>query len=446
MTIKHLTFGLLFITGLICCPALAAPMTISAVRSIEELQALNGAANLVVQVLSYYPGMNRGGGLFTWNPAAAGAADNCTSFAAHGERKGLWTRQLAGALDATMCGAWWDNVHDDAAALNRAFAAASSLRIALSLPGGAAKVCSPVKAARAVIVRGQGMGMAGDAGPSPTLVDAGCMKGGWVFDLTTPDGITTMEAPKYYDMEILPGRNSNPGGCIRWNRPDGGFTDSPQSQNYMMHPHAERIYCNMAGPQQVGLECSKCFDGDFSQNYISYGKIGISLEGSDVMCIGCAGPNRISYTNDVLIRLVAHGTFGNMDRIVGNELLYPINTPPSYDTFIYDASRSSTIEANHIEGIVDGVQSAIHVVGGFSHAIQNNDIDVLTKGSRLAAAPHWLIAEGPFVNFSAFNNGCGGCILGAALFKNHSTDFNAGGVRQIITHGGNAVNGDAGFP
>jgi hypothetical protein len=60
--------------------------------------------------------------------------------------------------------------------------------------------------------------------------------------------------------------------------------------------------------------------------------------------------------------------------------------------------------------------------------------------------PRWLVAEGPFVNFRAFNNGCAGCILGPALFRNQSTDFNAGGVRQIITHGGNAVNGDAGFP
>jgi hypothetical protein len=216
----------------------------------------------------------------------------------------------------------------------------------------------------------------------------------------------------------------------------------------MMHPHAERIYCDMPAGAKIGFECSKCFNGDISQNSTNGGKHGISLEGSDVMCIGCAGPNRFAYATDSLVRMVSHGTFGNLDRVVGNEILYPTDTHQRYDSFIYDATRSSTIEANHIEGIIPGVQSAIHVVGGFSHAIENNDIDVLAEigAAGVKAAPHWLVTEGPFVNFRAFNNGCAGCILGPALFRNQSADFNAGGVRQIITHGGNAVNGDAGFP
>jgi hypothetical protein len=421
---------------------LAAPMPINAVVSVAEMQGLNGTAAPVVQVLSYYPGLNRGGGLFVWNAASGGAPDGCTVFAPQrqgAEQKGRWMRQLSGALDATMCGAYWDNNHDDAAALTRAFAAASNLRVTLSLPGGTASVCSTVKAARAVIVRGQGMGTNGDSAPSPTVVNGGCMKAGWVFDITTPNGASSLEAPKYYDMEIQTARNNNPGGCIRWNNAAGGFADAANTQFYMTHPHAERIYCSLAGSAQIGFECSKCFDGDFSQNNIVNGKTAIALEGSDVMCIGCAGPNRLSYATDSLIRMVSHGTFGNMDRVVGNEILYPADN---------HSTRSSTIEANHIEGIISGVQSAIHVVGGFSHAIENNDIDVLSGLGPLGpkAVPRWLVAEGPFVNFRAFNNGCAGCILGPALFRNQSADFNAGGVRQIITHGGNAVNGDTGFP
>ena len=445
MTIKYVAFGLFLISGLFC-PAAAAPVPISAVGSIAEMQAEDGTARPVLQVLAYYPGHSYGGGLFVWAPAATGAGDNCTSFNGRTPGKGLWMRKLDGPLDPMMCGAWWDNIHDDAAALTRTFAVATARQMTISLPGGRAKVCSSVTAARAVIVRGAGMGTLSDSGPSPTVVDGSCMKSGWVFDLVTPSGTTTLEAPKYYDFEIQAGRNNNAGGCIRWNRSDGGFTDSAASQYYMMHPHAERIFCSLNGNNQVGLECSKCFDGDFSQNNIIYGKNGIALEGSDVMCIGCSGPNRISYASGSLIRMVAHGTFGNMDRIVGNELLYPQNTPPTYDSFIYDATRSSTIEGNHIEGILEGVQSAIHVVGGFSHSIQNNDIDVLSRGSPVTAAPRWLVTEGPFVNFNASNNGCGGCILGPALFKNRSPDFNGGGVRQVITHGGNASNGDAGFP
>ena len=452
MNIQQAAFGLLMLVICLAGPASAATTRMIAVGSIDEMQALDGTANPVVQVLSYYTGLNRGGGLFVWNSNGSEAPDECVAFAPRpkqdGAQKGRWIRQLPGALDATMCGAYWDNAHDDAGALTRAFAVASARRVSLSLPAGTAKVCSTVKAARAVIVRGQGMGTRGDTGPSPTLIDGSCMKTGWVFEVTTSNGLSSFEAPKYYDMEIVAGRNNNPGGCIRWNSPAGGFADAANTQFYMMHPHAERIYCTMGGNQQIGLECSKCFNGDFSQNNINDGKIGISLEGSDVMCIGCAGPNRLSYSTDSLIRLLSHGTFGNMDRIVGNEILYPTDNHQRYDSFIYDASRSSTIESNHIEGIIAGVQSAIHVVGGFSHTIENNDVAVLTEIGALGprSAPHWLVAEGPFVNLRAFNNGCEGCILGPALFRNQSPDFNAGGVRQIITHGGNAVNGDAGFP
>jgi hypothetical protein len=415
------------------------------------LQALgsNSAKTHILQVLSYHSGTNKGGGLFVWSPQSTSQPDNCTIFAASGVTTGRWTRQLAGALDATMCGAWWDNSHDDAAALTIAFHVAALQRRTLTLPGGIGKVCSPVTPAAAVIVRGQGMGAFDAISDSPTLVDGSCMKSGWVFDLTTSKGSGLVESPKYYDMSIKTANNAAPGGCIRWNTPSGGFTDDPSSQHYMMNPYAARIFCHMQngpGNQQIGFECSKCFDGDFSQNNIVYGKTSIALEGSDVMCIGCAGPNRVSYSSDALIRLASHGTFGNMDRVVGNEILYPSDNHQRYDAFIYDASRSSTIESNHIEGIIAGVQSAIHVLGGFSHAVTDNDIDVLTKVPD--PAPHWLVAEGPFVNFRAFNNGAAGVLLGPAYFNGPASqpNFNLGGVRQIITHGGNASNGDSGFP
>jgi hypothetical protein len=420
----------------------AAPMPLSAVASIEELQATGGAPR-GVPLVADHSGLNKGGGLFVFQANSASPSDGCTLFTAGGG-KGRWVRQVNGtALDVTMCGAWWDNNHDDAAVLSHAFQVAAGLHMTLSLPGGTGKVCSSVTAARGVIIRGQGMGTAGDTAGSPTVVNGSCMKGGWVFDFPTPKGTTNIEAPKYYDMEILTMGAAVAGGCIRWNSVSGGFTDNAESQYYMMHPHAERIWCNLQNRSQVGLECSKCFDGDFSQNNITNGKHGIALEGSDVMCIGCAGPNRVSYTGDSLIRLATHGTFGNMDRVVGNELLYPGDNHQRFDSFIYDASRSSTIEGNHIEGIVSGVQSAIHVVGGFSHAILNNDIDVLASST--SAAPHWLVAEGPFVNFRATNNGCGGCVLGPALFPNRASTYN-GIVPQVITHGGNAANGDSGFP
>lgn len=422
----------------------AAPMF--SAGSVEEMQTL--APGGVVQLQSYHAGANKGGGVFAWDGANNAAANSCTIFA--GKRgAGRWVRQLSGPLDVTMCGAWWDNSHDDSAVLGQAFIVAAGLRTTLALPSGTGKICSSVRATPSVIVRGQGMGAAGNVAVSPTLVNAECLKAGWVFEILAPNGTAQLDSPKYYDMSIKLGNNSNPGGCIRWNRVEGGFTDSAASQGYMMHPHAERIYCEMQnapGNQQIGLQCSKCFDGDFSQNEIIWGKTSIDLEGSDVMCIGCAGPNRVSASQDSLVKMVAHGTFGNMDRVIGNEILYPIDQGQRYDSFIFDSSRSSTIEANHIEGSIKGVQSAIHLVQGFSHTIVDNDVDVLTVG--INPAPHWLVAEGPFVNVRVFNNGVAGIIMGPAFFNGAASqpNFNFGGVRQIITHGGNALNGDSGFP
>lgn len=428
----------------------ADPKPVSFVTSVSEMQSLgaNSANTPTLQVLSYYPGLSKGGGLFVWNPQNVSPQDNCTVFAASGVARGRWIRQVNSSLDVTMCGALWDNSHDDAGALAQAFKVAASLHTTLALPGGTGKICSTVEAMPGVIVRGQGMGPHGNIAASPTLVNADCLKAGWVFEILGSNGTTQLEAPKYYDMSIKIGNNSNPGGCIRWNRVDGGFTDSDASQNYMMHPHAERIHCEMQptkGIQQIGLQCSKCFDGDFSQNETMWGKTGMDLEGSDVMCLGCAGPNRMSASQESLVKLISIGTFGNMDRVVGNEILFPIDQGQRYDSFILDNARSSTIEANHIEGTIKGVQSAIHLVAGFSHSIVDNDIDVLTEGTN--PAPHWLVADGPFVNLRVFNNGVGGIVMGPALFNNASqTNYNLGGVRQIITHGGNAINGDSGFP
>lgn len=421
-------------------------MPMSAAASIAEMQAQ--PAGGAIALLSYHQGMNKGGGLFFWSAGSNAAPDGCTVFPGTGS--GRWIRQLSGPLDVTMCGAYWDGSHDDAAALNQAYRAAALLHTSLTLPGGIGKVCSTVTAAPGITLRGQGMGTAGAIAASLTLVDANCMKSGWVFDLVTPKGAAQLEAPKYYDMSIRIAGTTAAGGCIRWNSVDGGFTDTAASQSYMMHPQAEHIYCEMnsgISDQQIGLQCSKCFDGDFSQNNTMFGKYGIDLEGSDVMCIGCAGPNRIAGANDYLIRMGSQGTFGNMDRVVENEILYPSDFGQRYDAFIYDGTRSSTIESNHIEGQIKNGRSAIHLAGGFSHSIQNNDIDVVVSSG--VAAPNWLIADGKFVNLRVVNNGCGGCIPGPALFnggKPVETYYNDGGVRQVITHAGNAGNGDAGFP
>jgi hypothetical protein len=96
--------------------------TISAVASVEEMRGL--ASRGAVQLLAYHADLNKGGGLFTWDGVSNAEVDSCTIFAGK-SGAGRWIRQLSGPLDVTMCGAWWDNSHDDAAILTQAFKVAA---------------------------------------------------------------------------------------------------------------------------------------------------------------------------------------------------------------------------------------------------------------------------------------------------------------------------------
>jgi hypothetical protein len=185
MPIRYPALGFMLAALCILQPARAATPVIAA-DAISDLATVNGAKTPVVQVLSYYPGLGKGGGLFVWDPSANGAADGCITFAPRAGGKGRWLRQLPGALDATMCGAYWDASHDDAAALTNAFSVASAQHVALTFPGGTAKVCETVKAARAVIVHGQGMALW--AIPAPA-------RPGWTAPASRVAGCSTSPHP-----------------------------------------------------------------------------------------------------------------------------------------------------------------------------------------------------------------------------------------------------------
>src|SRR4051812_43368917 len=102
---QFVAFGMFLVAYLIGGPTLAAPVPISAVASIAEMQRLQEQANPMIQVLSYYANINKGGGLFAWKAASTAAPDDCVIFAPNpvaaqkAGLKGRWIRQLSGALD-----------------------------------------------------------------------------------------------------------------------------------------------------------------------------------------------------------------------------------------------------------------------------------------------------------------------------------------------------------
>lgn len=425
------------------------PANIPNIPSIAAMQALGAASPqyATINLQSYYAGLNKGGGIFQWAAGSTATGDTCTIFAASGVSTGRWIRQGINALDITMCGAYADGSHADQAAITQAGVVASTSPYkTVTLPGGHIIISSSITAATGVIYRGQGMGAPGATLPGQTWVDGATMTSGWVFDLTTPIGGATIEAPKFYDMTIYAPVGGTPsGGCIRWNSISGGFTNDASSQAAMLHPHAERIYCRgngNVGNTVIGMQCSKCFEGDISQSIIQFGATGVDFEGSDMMSFGGAGPNRIQTTNGYPVILQGHNTFGNRNLITGNEILYPNPATGTVGAMIYDAAGSSTIQSNHIESSgAPTITCIVDVAGGVDHSIVNNDITVVSPTNS------WCV-DGDLPTLAIQNNGCSACSLPAALFPAGGSHYfyNNGGIRQIITHGGNSPNADSGFP
>jgi hypothetical protein len=429
---------------LLLAPSIALAASPITVPSIAALRAGNFLNSPSVQITSWYAGLNKGGGILTYDSTDTTTADNsCTVFVDGASHR--FKRPINGPLDVTMCGVKADGSTNDAAAFNLAYVAASTTPLkTLTAPCGTIKVNSTITTAQGVSIRGCGMGTASNSPLGQTKIDASALSVGWVFDINTPNGTTLFEAPKYYDMAIIAHQSDvNAGGCIRWNNIANGFTDDNTSQYYMLHPHAERIFCEVNSgltTQQIGIQCNKCFDGDISQSDVFFGAVGIDLEGSDIVSIGGAGGNRVQGAVSSLILLQQRGTFGNKDRVVGNELLYPTDFGQTVTCYICDNGESTVIDSNHIEGIIPTATSVIKIAAGYNHVIQNNDIDV-------AGAANWLWVDTDLTALTVTGNGCAGCILNVARFQAGTLYYyNNGGVRQIITHSGNNGNADSGFP
>lgn len=106
-------------------PANAGNPTADSIASIVALQESAVHSNTVtVNVVGYYAGSTRGGGVFTWDAADVSAPNLCTVFQGHDNSTGRWVRKFDGPLDVSMCGARQDGISDDTlpiqAALNLA--------------------------------------------------------------------------------------------------------------------------------------------------------------------------------------------------------------------------------------------------------------------------------------------------------------------------------------
>lgn len=401
----------------------APPRPILAVDSVADLQVVDGHQAQILQVVGFHAGSLQGGGLFVWQDTNK-APDNCTVFAA--ANGGRWLRRLEhGVLDVTMCGAPWDGVHDDAPAFNAAFAVASANGFSLSCPGGAGRIATTVapKQFANVVLRCQGM-------EASTLFCA--VQGKPCFLFQNPIGVAQIQAPQIYDLEILaPTAPNGPGAVIQYNSIAGGFRDDVTTQDYMMRPVVQRVQISGG---VIGIQCSKCFDGDFSLDVLSgQTRHGFDLEGSDWMSIGGAGPNRIAGTGGVPIWLASHGTFGNGARVVHNDILGPAANTEAY---IYSSARTSYLEANFMEGATRGACEIKIDMGAIHAVVRDNLVTDRTVKNWLCVVP-WL-RQSEFSSNQTTSHG-----QGPARFENRGNwkDLLLG---RPVTHSGNWS--EVGFP
>jgi hypothetical protein len=401
----------------------APPRPILSVDSVADMRTVDGRKSPLLEVNGFHAGSLQGGGLFIWQDTDK-APDNCTVFAALGG--GRWLRRLEYAvLDVTMCGAMWDGVHDDAPAFNAAFTAASTNGFSLSCPGGTGRIASTVAPKRFanVVLRCQGM----EASKLSCAV-----QGKPCFLFQNPAGAAAIQAPQIYDLDIA--ASSAPYGpttVIQYNSVAGGFRDDTATQSYMMRPVVQRVQISGGA---IGIQCSKCFDGDFSLNALSrQTRHGFDLEGSDWTSIGGAGPNRILITGGVPIRLASHGTFGNGLRVVHNDILAPAAGTEAY---IYSSARTSYLEKNFMEGATGGA-CEIKIDMGAAHAVvRDNHVTDRTVKNWLCVVPQ--LRQADFSSNQTTTHG-----QGPARFESRGSwkDLILG---HAITHTGNWS--EAGFP
>jgi len=417
--------GMLITLAVLGRGAAAAPIPVVAVDSIAAMQALEGGKYPHVTVTGFYAGSIRGGGDFLFQAGSRAVPDGCTVFG-DAQNLGRWIRRMGNVLDVTMCGAKWDNNTDDASAISAAFTVASGAGLTVSCPGGTGNVGTTVEPARftGVVFKCAGM----DA----STITCTMKPGRPCFLFQNKIGTAAVQAPQIYDVNFAAAVGAqSPSVIIQYNSIAGGFTDTAATQNYMMRPIVQRVIISGG---QIAIQCSKCFDGDFSLGtFFNQDRHAFDIEGSDWMNIGDAGTNRITTSGDYPIKLVSHGTFGNGDLVTHNDILIPRTGVGAY---IYSSARSAYIEKNYFEGRTEGA-CEIKIDIGASHAIvRENHVTDRTVKNWLCVVP--LLRQAEFSSNITTSHG-----QGPALFENRG-EWKDLLLRHVLVHYGNWT--EAGFP
>lgn len=389
--------------------------------------------NAVASTQGYSSAGDGGGGQFIWNASSTTATDSGTVFAATGVSTGRWLRVLTpnSVLSPKMFGAKCDGSTDDSTAMQNTENAAGASGYAIQYPSATCKFATGITMGIGVVHTGVGQN-------NSVLDYTGT---GWAFKLNLPNGTSQIVGPSFADLQIATPNVTSGGGAIQYNNPSNGFTNDSSSQEYLFTPSVRRVL--LGGPQTVGtfgIQCSKCFDASFNNNYIIAYGTAIDWEGSDV---SEASSNAIYNPVTQAILANQHSSFGNQLLISHNDI--PNLTAGSGGVDLNINYRSAYIEYNHMEQDNGSTAASIALTCGTASNYDIHDNNVTLVSS---VTPNWLTVSGTCLLLSIFNNNTNASAAPPpALFNSGSGAlyWYSSTARQYIYAEGN-IDNDAGIP
>lgn len=420
-------------------PVIGPPSGTTYVTNIANLRLNTSALFSSTSVQGYYTQGDGGGDIFNYVPTDTSSSDNGCSVIVDGIGHRWWRALNGKSLTVKQCGARCDGVSDDTTALQNAETVAQSVGSSLLFPsGGLCKTTSDLTAGAGVVHKCL-LGMNADSGGSFTSgscgVDAQVGSGHYAWKLQNANGTVGVKSPEWYDMYI-----TSTGGGIQLNSIAGGFTDDNTTQAAMLYPVIRNVTIST---NEIAVQCSKCFYGQFLGGQWNGNTTTLDLEGSDLMTVGDGLAFLGNTTLDINIQ--AHSTFGNGDVIRATQIECPFTGGTAC---VVDNGRSS-----HLHDLVFECQGTLMnqaiLVGDASAPknlafwIENNYI-----GCNSTFATNWLVVKNttPPLLSVVTDNSDGGGGLGSSLWNNGSGVLqyvNATHVAQIFHHGNGS---EGGFP
>lgn len=440
--------------------AISVPTTnVATIAALRGILTATAPAFPYVIVRDYYGTGNGCPIHYTWNAASTLADDGGYSIKLNDTGAGAgryllnepptspWHSCWYGVkIDSPPAGTGTDNAVQMQALLNGAYLYGPNNVHLDSAQGFCIKIASGITPKQGQIIAGDGEG-----DNNQTIVTGSCLNytgipgAGGEYVLTTQStltgfGTTPFESPKFRDFTInYFSTDTNPGGCIRLNSIAGGFTDAPTSQQPMVHPEIRNVFCNLRvlnNSTKIGYQISKARDGVLDGVTAFGGMNGIDLEGTENMRIqGCAVAG--TYGSEIFLR--RQNTFGNNTLVSNCQMLAVGDFGQVIDSLLYDDAQSSVIQNCFFENFSTTLlTSQIHLVNGFTAGIFNNSMQ--------GFGTNWLLVDGHYDTITAYGNGAAGGIIPAAKFLAGNYFYSNTGPRSILSHQGNGISGDEGWP